>query len=186
MLFHYIDSAAVARHAATVETTKTKRISAWENWVTYLIIIGIESKFLEGFSSHQRNITISGFTQAVRSGTISKRHNGQLVEGTVSTTIAHVAQTFRTNNKCDPRLDQDGKTCFILQEQLRGYRNLDGATIKQKALPLSAIRKFLELATTEKDSALAWLFIGATFFAMRSCEYLKTNRNKSSKRKGSS
>ena len=125
---------------------------------------------------------MSGFAQAVRSGTFSKRHNGQLVEGTVSTTIAHVAQTFRTNNKCDPRLDQDGKTCFILQEQLRGYRNLDGATIKQKALPLSAIRKFLELATTEKDSALAWLFIGATFFAMRSCEYLKTNRNESIKR----
>ena len=93
-----------------------------------------------------------------------------------------MAQAFRTNNKCDPRLDQDGKTCFILQEQLRGYRNLDGATIKQKALPLSAIRKILELATTEKDSALAWLFIGATFFAMRSCEYLKTNRNESSKR----
>ena len=182
MLFHYIDSAAVARNSATVESTKTKRVSAWENWNSYLISIGIESKFLEGFSRHHKNVIMSGFAQAVRSGSFSKRNNGHLVEGTVATTIAHVAQTFRTNNQCDPRLDQDGKTCFILQEQLRGYKNLDGATIKQKALPLSVVRKILDLATTEKDLALAWLFIGAIFFAMRSCEYLKTNREESSKR----
>ncbi len=99
----------------------------------------------------QKNIIISGFSHAVRSGTFSKRNNGQLVEGTVATTIAHVAQTFRTNNQCDPRLDQEGKTCFILQEQVRRCSNLDGATIKQKALPLSVVRKILDLATTEKD-----------------------------------
>ena len=54
----------------------------------------IESKFLEGFNSHQKNITISGFGQAVRSGTFSKRDNGLLVEGSVATTIVHATQAF--------------------------------------------------------------------------------------------
>ena len=40
----------------------------------------------------------------------------------------------------------------------------------------------MDLATTKKETALAWLLIGATFFAMRSCEYLKTNRDELSKR----
>ena len=55
--------------------------------------------------------------------------------------------------------------------------------MKQKALPLSpVVRKILELATTEKESVSAWLFIGATFFVMRSCEYRQTNRDENSKR----
>jgi len=40
----------------------------------------------------------------------------------------------------------------------------------------------MDTAVTHKDLALAWLFIGATFFTMRSCEYLKTNHNEDSKR----
>ena len=76
----------------------------------------------------------------------------------------------------------DGKTNFILQEQLRGYKNLDGAKLKQKALPLSAVRKMMEMAVTHKDHAMAWLFVGAIFFAMRSCEYLQTGKDELSKR----
>ena len=40
----------------------------------------------------------------------------------------------------------------------------------------------MDTARTHKDIALAWLLIGATFFAMRSCEYLKTNHLEDSKR----
>ena len=36
------------------------------------------------------------------------------------------------------------------------------------------LRKMLNLASTEWQSAVAWLLIGAIFFAMRSCEYLDT------------
>ena len=138
--------------------------------------------YLENFSQEQRNTILSGFAHAVRIGTFSKGSGKQLVEGTVTTTVAHVAQAFRANNRKDPRLDFDGKTCFMLQEQYRGYRNTDGSKKKQKALPLSAIRKIMDTAVTHKDLALAWLFIGATFFTMRSCEYLKTNHNEDSKR----
>jgi hypothetical protein len=79
-------------------------------------------------------------------------------------------------------LDGDGKTCFLLQEQLRGYKNQDGETKKQKALPMIVLRKMWELANSAKDKAIAWLLIGALFFAMRSCEYLKTSALESSKR----
>ena len=86
-----------------------------------------------------------------------------------------MAQAFRSNNRPDPRLDVDGKMCFILQEQYRGYRNQDGSRRKQKALPMSVLRKLLDISFTSRDQALAWLLIGAIFFAMRSCEYLATS-----------
>ena len=36
------------------------------------------------------------------------------------------------------------------------------------------LRKMLHLSNSERDRAVSWLVIGALFFAMRSCEYLKT------------
>ena len=69
-----------------------------------------------------KNIIMSGFAQAVRQGTFSRGNHTNLVEGTALTTLAHVAQAFRTNNRKEPRLDTDGKTCYIIQEQLRGVR----------------------------------------------------------------
>ena len=124
-MFHYIDTAAIARNAATVLDTKTKRTSAWERWNSFLSSIGITDVFLDGFSKYHQNIIMSSFAQAVREGIFSKRNHGNLVEGTIATTLAHVTQAFRSNNRSDPRLDTDGKTCFILQEQYRGYSNQD-------------------------------------------------------------
>ena len=97
------------------------------------------------------------------------------MEGTVNATLSYVAQAFRADNRPDPRLDVDGKMCFLLQEQMRGYRNQDGSKMKQKALPMSVLRKFHSIAVSSRDKALAQLMIGAIFFAMRSCEYLKTS-----------
>ena len=133
-------------------------------------------------SGFQKNIIISAFSQAVREAAFSPRHNSNLVEGTVATTISYVAQAFWSNNRKDPRLDEDGKVCFLLQEQFRGYRNQDGKKQKQKALPLSVLRKLHDLAISDLEKAIAWLLIGAIFFAMRSCEYLKTSEQESSKR----
>jgi len=54
---------------------------------------------------------------------------------TVNSTVSYVAQTFKANIRGDPRLDTDGKMCFLLNEQWRAYKNLDGKRKKQKALP---------------------------------------------------
>ena len=37
------------------------------------------------------------------------------------------------------------------------------------------LRKMMELSISARDRATTWLLIGAIFFAMRSCEYLKTS-----------
>jgi hypothetical protein len=125
---------------------------------------------------------MSAFAQAVRECAFTSRDSQHLAEGTVSTTISYVAQAFRSNNQEDPRLDRDGKTCFMLQEQLKGYKNQDSSTKKQKALPLVVLRKMMHLSSSEKEKAISWLLIGATFFAMRSCEYLQTSVNENKKR----
>ena len=36
------------------------------------------------------------------------------------------------------------------------------------------LRNMMELSSSERDLAVTWLLIGAIFFAMRSCKYLKT------------
>ena len=65
---------------------------------------------------------MSAFAQAMREATFARRNKDEIVEVTVSATLSYVAQAFRSNNRTYPRLDDDGKTFFILQEQFRGYR----------------------------------------------------------------
>ena len=59
---------------------------------------------------------------------------------------------------------------------------MDGSRKKQKALPMRVLRKMMELSTTKWEEATSWLLIGAAFFAMQSCEYMKTTRVEGSKR----
>ena len=66
---------------------------------------------------------------------------------------------------------------------MRGYRNQDSARQKQKALPMTVLRKMHEIATSKRDQAVVWLLTGAIFFAMRSCEYLKTAPEESKRTK---
>ena len=47
------------------------------------------------------------FAQVVREGAFSKGNRTNLVEGTISTSLAHVAQAFRANNRKVHRLDND-------------------------------------------------------------------------------
>ena len=53
----------------------------------------------------------------------------------------------------------------------------DPAESHQKAIPMSVLRKLHEAATTASDKALATLAIGAIFFCMHLCEYLKTPKH---------
>jgi len=84
-------------------------------------------------------------------------------------------QVMNQVNRPDPRLDSDARMCFILQEQFWAYRNQDGSRRKQKALPLIVLRKMMELSISGRDKAITMLLKGAIFFAMQSCEYLKTS-----------
>ena len=92
---------------------------------------------------------------------------------TVKTAMDDVSQTFREFNKSDPRHDGDGLTSRLLQQQLKGYKNEDPNPKQEKALPLNVLRSMFTNAETAFDKALANMLIGASFFCMRSCEYLK-------------
>ena len=138
--------------------------------------------FLDGFEPWTRTLLFSAFTQAMREACFSKRHVKTLAEGTVRTTIDYVAQAFRADNRPDPRTDDGGRLSYILQQQYRGYKNLDKNTRQQKALPLIVLRAVAKNRSTVENIALGQLFIGAFFFAMRSCEYLRTNIAEEQKR----
>ena len=125
---------------------------------------------------------MSAFAQSVREATHSKSNKESLVHGTVKTILSYVSQAFRSNSRSDPRLDEDGKTCFLLQEQFRGYKNQDGNKKKQKAIPASVLRVMHENSFTPWEKALTDLLILALFFAMRSCEYMETRYPEEDKR----
>ena len=95
--------------------------------------------------------------------------------------MGHVAQTFRDNDEPNPKLDRSGNTSNLLLQQLKGYTNLDGNEIQQKATPL-LIRKLAENKPTDNNLAAGQLGVVAFFFAMRSCEYLTTSTPKHKKR----
>jgi predicted nucleic-acid-binding Zn-ribbon protein len=92
-----------------------------------------------------------------------------------------MAQAFKLAVQPDPRLDGDGKLAFILQRQLRGYKSTNPGEKPQVALTGSILRKFYQLAISSFDKALCQLFIGAFFFAMCSCEYVKVQGTQKTK-----
>jgi hypothetical protein len=48
---------------------------------------------------------------------------------------------------------------------------------------MMVLRKMMDLANSPRDEAITWLLIGAIFFAMRSCEYLKTGEGEKKRTK---
>jgi hypothetical protein len=86
-----------------------------------------------------------------------------------------VAQTYKLAEQADPRLDTDKRIVFILQQQLRGYHVTDKPAQPQAAVTGSILREFYKILISQMDKTICELFIGAFFFAMRSCEYLKVS-----------
>ena len=108
-------------------------------------------EYIKEFSKFQQNIFMSTFAQSMREAPFTRINKDELVEGTVSATSSYVAQAFSSKNRPYSRLDADGKKCFILQEQFRGYCNQDVTKLKQKAHPMMVLRKILELAVSERE-----------------------------------
>ena len=133
------------------------------------------------FQDSRKHYHVTLYLSSSRRLFIVKKCNS-LVEGMYDATLLYVSQTFRSNNMPDPRLDQDIKTCTLLQEQLRGYKNQDSLKRKQKVLPLLLSRFIQERASTYLKIAISLLLIGTIFFAMRSYEYPRTSYEDESKR----
>ncbi len=100
-----------------------------------------------------------------------------LVASTVSSTIQYLCSTFRENGYPNPTLNEDGQFAFILQRELRPFKNLNPPDKHQAAVPMSVISAINKRNSSELKRATAQLTTLGIFFAMRSCEYLKVHQS---------
>ena len=121
-----LSAADSARAEAVTEGTHKEQIRSWKRWIEYLTSVGIQDDlFLDTFTPSQRQRLLGAFMQAIREARFSAARFDVLKSEQCRTAMDHVAQTFRANDRPDPRKDPDGKLAHLLQRQLRGYKNAD-------------------------------------------------------------
>jgi hypothetical protein len=168
-----LTAAQSASKAAVVEGTNAKQVRAWSRYSQYLLSIGLQNDpYLDDFQRGEKHRLLSAFCQAIREGRFCHKKHQPVKAESVRATLDCVAQAYKLADRADPRLDTDGKFAFLLQRQLRGYSSTDKPESPQVAITASVLREFYKLSLSEVDKALCELFIGAFFFAMRSCEYV--------------
>lgn len=74
----------------------------------------------------------------------------------------------------DPRKDKDGHISRLLSRQYKVYKNEDPTEKRQKNPPLSVLKQVTKVTTSEEQKNIGQLTVGTLFFAVRSCEYLKS------------
>ena len=111
---------------------------------------------------------------ALRQGQYSGKAHDTLASGTIQNTISDVSLTFRENGQPNPTKDKDLQLSFMLQRLFRVVKNKDPKEKQQKAIPACIIAKIAKQQLTEEQCAISQLTILAFFFAMRSCEYVKS------------
>ena len=160
-----------------VEGTNAKQVRAWSRFQQYLGTIGLgDDRYLDNLTQFQRTKVLSAFAHALREGRLGTRNRGKAIKSdSVRASLDCVSQAFKLADRPDPRLDRDGKFAILLQRQLRGYNTVDPPPKPQVAMTASILRKFYLTSISAFDVALCELFIGAFFFAMRSCEYVKVS-----------
>jgi hypothetical protein len=113
---------------------------------------------------------------------VSSKGYDHLVAGTCRTAIDCVCQAFVTAGWDDPGKDSNGELAFILRRQLQGYKNEDPSEQPQKAIPFGLLQKIITMPTKNHMRRRFQLLTHmAFFFAMRSCEYLKTSGSRRTK-----
>ena len=157
--------------------THKKYASSWDNWVVWLNHVKAGSDpYLQEFSCTEKIRCLCGFLHALRRGDFSP--TGDQIKGkTAKTAIIHVAATISASGGKDPRLDKSGKPSLLIERQINSYKKVDPKTKHQKAIPPEVYRFILRRATLPRNRAVAELLCSALFFAMRSCEYSKTQRH---------
>ena len=112
-----LTSGESSRLKGTTYQTHEEQARNRKRWILFLEQIGISDEtFLKHFDKPWcRTLLISTFAQAMREDSFSTQSFSSLSEGTVRTAVDHVAQTFRSSNRPDPRNDDGGCLYYILQ-----------------------------------------------------------------------
>ena len=167
-------TAETLREGAVTRKTLEDRDRALRRWKSYAKSIGItDDIWLDHLDRADRIKIFGAFAIALRQGRFSGPSHDSLVESTIRSTISYAAQAFRENDKSNPTRDDDGELGVLLSRLYRSFRNKDPAEKQQKALPARVLLEIAKLQHTETQRAISQLTIGAFYFAMRSCEYVK-------------
>jgi hypothetical protein len=163
----------VARETAVTGKIHKDQARLWTRWTTYCCWIRLLDPFLDNFTCHTQIKLLGAFAMAMREAHFSRSSHVRLAKGSISGAISHVCQTFRKHSRPNPSLDDDGKTEFLLQQELRAFKKADPAEKHQKAIPMSVISALAKQQLSELDQVIVQLTGLGMFFAFRSCEYLK-------------
>ena len=159
------------------ESTISNQSSHMQKWRAFLDYVGINDEWLDRFRPEQRQRIVGAFAKKIRNNKFGKTKKKTLKCCTIRATISNVSTTFRLNGKKDPRLDDHNQKCIALQRQLNGYEDADPNVKNQLPIPIHVLKNMLSSATGELETATAELLSGATFFGMRSCEYLNVGND---------
>jgi hypothetical protein len=131
----YISSAETATEKAVTRATHEDQARAWRRWQEWCSEVGLEHDlFLDSFSPNQKIRLLGAFAMALRQGRFSPKSHDTLAESTIRGTIAHVAQTYRENDRPNPTKDKDGELGRFLSRLFRAFKNEDPKKKQQKAL----------------------------------------------------
>lgn len=73
-------------------------------------------------------------------------------------------------------MDNSGQISVFIERQLWGYKDVDPPPDCAAALPLIVFKLIASCPSNPKLLALSQIVLGAFFFAMRSCEYVKKRK----------
>ena len=174
--------ASRAQELAVTEGTTAREDTSWRRWELFVFNCGLfDDPYLDGFSREEKHRLLSAFAQTVRECEYSKSTRGydHLVAGTCFAALDDISKAFVATGRPNPQFDGDGKRAFLLQRQLRGYKNLDPGEKHQKAIPLAVLEAMCKRVTNVHALRVFHeLTMLAFFFAMRSCEYLHVTGKK--------
>ena len=138
-------AAAIARGGARVQATSKEQVSAWGIWCKFITQIEYQDEqFLGNLKNIQQAYLLSCFVQSVCQETYKSGSNPTLVAD---------------YERSDPRLDKDGKTVQILQQQYTGYQKKDPPEKQQKAAPASLVKEVTKNIKTNRLKTLAQLVV---------------------------
>jgi hypothetical protein len=178
-ILRLVDAMRAEEKNSVTRSTQDQRSAFWCLWKDFLRSCGIpRDNFLDGFITADRNLLVSAFAYSRR----HSRSEKPLSSGYIKNAIGHVPQDFRCAGRLDPRLDEQNLQHITLTNLFRKFANEDPPVKHQKAIPLSLLQHMMQTGQSKLQQATVPLLIVALYFCLRSCEYLQTPREATSRR----
>jgi len=172
------------------EAANEKADRQWRRWASFLSDCGIrgDDKLDKISRDSERLLLARSFTLTLRSsefdqqGRVIGQRPRPMVSASIRDAIGSVALTLRKCGRSSPFHVQNGITIAgsihpRIRALLRGFEKEDPPTKKQKAVTSQLLLDMHEQAKSDIDEwqeQIADLIIGSYFFAMRACEFCRT------------